>query len=140
MKNKYTLLAVFVLLLVGFFYFKNTKIENLSDNSNANQAINEVKVDLVIDFGNGDIKNFDLAVNPEDTAFSILKVAAKKEGINLQVKQYDFGVFVEKIGEFESTAKKSWIYYVNGESGQVAADQQKLNNGDKVEWKHETPK
>lgn len=100
----------------------------------------EQRVNLTLDFGNKEIKSFDLVVGSEDTAFSVLKTTAEKENINLEVKQYDFGVFVKKIGDFESTTKKSWIYYVNNESGQMAADQQKLKNGDKVEWKYETPK
>lgn len=140
MKNKYTLLAIIILFLAGFFYYKNSNLKNSLTTPTSNVAVAESKINLVIDFGNGDIKNFDLTANSEDTAFSILKTATEKENINLQVKQYDFGVFVEKIGESESTAEKSWIYYVNGESGQIAADQQKLKNGDKIEWKYEIPK
>lgn len=139
MKNKYTLLIIFVLLLAGFFYYRNSNIKNVPT-PDGNAVIAEKKVNLVIDFGGENIKSFDLATNSEDTAFSVLKTTAEKEGINLQVKQYDFGVFIEKIGESESTAKKSWIYYVNGQSGQVAADQQRLENGDKIEWKYEIPK
>ncbi len=140
MKNKYTLLVISALLLAGFFYYRNINTENQSVTPNGNQATAESKVDLIIDFGDNEIKNFNLTANSEDTVFSILKTTAEKEKINLQVKQYDFGVFVEKIGEFESTAKKSWIYYVNDESGQVAADQMKLKNGDKVKWIYEIPK
>lgn len=139
MKNKYTLLIIFVLLLAGFFYYRNSNIKNVPI-PDGNTVITDSRVNLVIDFGDDDIKSFDLTTNSEDTAFSVLKTTAEKEGISLQVKQYDFGVFIQKIGESESTAKKSWIYYVNGESGQVAADQQKLKNGDKIEWKYEIPK
>ncbi len=139
MKNKYTLLIIFVLLLAGFFYYRNSNTKDVPT-PNGNTVIAENKVNLIINFGGEDIKSFDLVTNPEDTTFSVLKTTLEKEGINLQVKQYDFGVFIEKIGESESTAKKSWIYYVNGQSGQVAADQQKLENGDKIEWKYEIPK
>ena len=140
MKNKYILLVSILLLISGFFYFRNINVGKDITNSDNAGVVSQSKVDLIINFGDGNVKNYNLTTEPNDSAFSILKTTAEKEKINLQVKQYDFGVFVEKIGELESTAKKSWIYYVNGESGQVAADTMKLKSGDKVEWKYEVPK
>lgn len=140
MKNKYILLVSILLLISGFFYFRNINVGKDITNSDNAGVVSQSKVDLIINFGDGNVKNYNLTTEPNDSAFSILKTTAEKEKINLQVKQYDFGVFVEKIGELESTAKKSWIYYVNGESGQVAADTMELKNGDKVEWKYEVPK
>lgn len=72
-------------------------------------------------------------------AFQALSEAAKKQHLELKTKQYDFGVFVEQIGMFSNTKEKSWIYFVNGKSGTVAADKQRLNTGDTVEWKYITP-
>ncbi len=136
--KKYLIPILIIILASGlFFYKKYNPINTPVPEQNTNY---EQKVNLVIDFGNKEIKNFDLNLEANSSAFSVLKTATEKENIKLQVKQYDFGVFVEKIGDFESTAKKSWIYYINSESGQIAADQQKLKNGDKVEWKYEIPK
>jgi uncharacterized protein YxeA len=136
--KKYLPLILILIVASGLFLFKKYSPTNVS--VPVQETVSEQKINLAIDFGNKEIKNYDLNVGSEDTAFSVLKTTAEKENINLQVKQYDFGVFVEKIGDFESNAKKSWIYYVNNESGQVAADQQKLKNGDKIEWKYEIPK
>ena len=72
-------------------------------------------------------------------AFQALSEAAKKQNLELKTKQYDFGVFVEQIGTLANTKEKSWIYFVNGKSGTVAADKQSLNAGDTVEWKYITP-
>jgi hypothetical protein len=64
---------------------------------------------------------------------------AKQKNLGLKTKQYDFGVFVEQIGTIANTKDKSWIYFVNGKSGTVAADKQSLNAGDTIEWKYITP-
>ena len=72
-------------------------------------------------------------------AFQALSEAAKKQNLELKTKQYDFGVFVEAIGTLANTKEKSWIYFVNGKSGTVAADKQSLTAGDTVEWKYIAP-
>jgi uncharacterized ubiquitin-like protein YukD len=136
--KKYLPLILILIVASGLFLFKKYSPTNVS--VPVRETVSEQKINLAIDFGNKDLKNYDLTIRSEDTAYSVLKTVTEKEKIILQVKQYDFGVFVEKIGDFESTAKKSWIYYLNGVSGQIAADQQKLKNGDKVEWKYEIAK
>ena len=74
------------------------------------------------------------------TAFEALLVVGSAQGFSLQTKQYDFGVFVEAIGDRKSTKDQSWIYFVNGASGTVAADKNELHPGDLVEWKYLQPK
>ena len=72
-------------------------------------------------------------------AFQALSKAVNEQHFELKTKQYDFGVFVEQVGTFANTKEKSWIYFVNGKAGTVAADKQSLNAGDTVEWKYMTP-
>lgn len=72
-------------------------------------------------------------------AFQALSEATKKQHLELKTKQYDFGVLVEQIGTLANTKEKSWIYFVNGKSGTVAADKQSLTAGDTVEWKYIAP-
>ena len=74
-----------------------------------------------------------------ENAFIALTALAKQKNLELKTKQYDFGVFVEQIGRQANTKEKSWIYFVNGKAGTVAADKQSLNTGDMVEWKYITP-
>lgn len=73
------------------------------------------------------------------TPYEALVSVASKNNITLQTKQYDFGVFVEGIGDQKNTTEKAWIYFVNGKSGEVASDKYTLKQGDTVEWKYTTP-
>ncbi|KKR02219.1 MAG: hypothetical protein UU25_C0013G0005 [Microgenomates group bacterium GW2011_GWB1_40_9] len=71
--------------------------------------------------------------------YEALLQVAKKNNSELQTKQYDFGIFVEGVGDQKMTKDKAWIYYVNGKSGEVASDKYELKQGDIVEWKYTTP-
>ncbi len=72
-------------------------------------------------------------------AFELLTIVGEKNNIPVVTKQYDFGVFVEEVRGKKSGADMSWIYFVNGKSGTVAADKYELKNGDVVEWKYTKP-
>lgn len=138
--RKYLLPVITLLLVSAFVLYKNIDSNKKSIIPTNQQTGYEAKINLVIDYGNKVINNYNLTIGTDDTAFSILKTTAQKENINLETVPYDFGVFVKKIGTFESTAKKSWIYYVNGNSGQIAADKNIVKDNDTVLWKYETPK
>lgn len=73
------------------------------------------------------------------TPYEALTKIASQEQIPVQTKQYDFGVFVEAIAGIENTKDKTWIYFVNGKSGEVASDKYVLKQNDTVEWKYTTP-
>jgi len=75
----------------------------------------------------------------DETAFSVLKAYLDKNTISYTTKSYDFGIFVESINGKVSGSDMAWIYYVNGQSGSVAADKYLLKPTDKVEWKYEKP-
>jgi hypothetical protein len=68
------------------------------------------------------------------TPFEALTDVVKKEKLSLETKQYDFGVFVKKIGTYESGNTNAWIVSVNGQSLTTAADKTQIKNGDVVEW------
>ncbi len=138
--KKFAIPLLILILASGLFAFKSYNTSKIAVVPENQPTGYEARVTISIDFGNKDIKAYELTVGADDTAFSVLKSATETNNIELVTKQYDFGVFVQKIDKFESSAKKSWIYYVNNESGQIAADQMKLKNGDKVEWVYETPK
>ena len=94
---------------------------------------------LKIDFGNEDPIQAEYTFTEERTVFDALKDTAEKENILLEIQQYDFGVFIKSIGGYEGSEEKAWIYFVNEESGTVAADNQILKDGDLVEWKYIEP-
>lgn len=102
-------------------------------------ATNLQSATLVIDYGDGKPSKHPVEIADDSTAFSLLKTISEKENITLVTQQYDFGIFVKSIGGKISSSEMAWIYFVNGESGQIAADQMKVNSGDTVEWRYVKP-
>lgn len=101
--------------------------------------VNLQNAKLTIDYGENNASNYELDAPQDLTAFSLLKTISEKENIALVTEQYDFGIFVKSIDGKESSAEMAWIYFVNGESGTVAADLYKLKPGDVVEWQYIKP-
>lgn len=73
------------------------------------------------------------------TVYDALVQFASQTATPIGQKHYDFGVFIEKIGDKGNTKDNAWIYYVNGVSGDVAADKKIIKPGDVVEWRYEKP-
>lgn len=94
---------------------------------------------FIVNAGEGIISSYMFYVDENTSAYSLLEKAQEMGEVEIVSEQYDFGVFVKSINGFESSNNKAWIYFVNGESGQVAADQQLVNPGDTVEWKYVEP-
>lgn len=98
-----------------------------------------ITTSLIIDYGGEKANSYVIELPLNSSAFNALQKAAEIDNITLETQQYDFGIFVKSIEGFESTAEVSWIYFVNGESGMVAADKLILIEGDTVEWKFIKP-
>lgn len=132
-------LLVFVIVLIGVSYFvkKNAKPEIIPQPTPF--AEEQKKITLAIDFGSESTLFFDYSFSEEKSAYDALKETLEKEKISYEIQQYDFGVFVKSIDGKESSADMAWIYFVNGEAGQVAADQTKINSGDSIEWRYIKP-
>lgn len=89
-----------------------------------------------IDFGDNKKSYENISAS---NAYLVLVEAAKKDNLGVEIKQYDFGILVEKVGNYTNSKDRVWVYYVNGESGNVAADKKEIKNGDLVEWKYVKP-
>ena len=134
------LLGLFVLFIgagASVYALNSNKIDNV-DNPSVEGVQTESQVVVVIDFGDRQEEG-EVSIGTDETAYSVLEQLAVDKNIELSTKQYDFGVFVESIDGKESGTEMSWIYFVNGESGNVAADQKQVMPGDKVEWKYVKP-
>ena len=135
MKNKtvlvLALIAVFFAGSVSFFTYNQKTVKNPT--IQVKKEIQKPIVTLVLDDGE---KAATYSGVSAQNAFEILSVVTEKEKIPLVTKQYDFGIFVQKIGDKESGTAMAWIYSVNGKSGEVAADKANLTTGDTVEWKY----
>lgn len=94
---------------------------------------------FIIDYGNDKRESMTFTPRPEQTVFDALKNFAQEKEISLDTKQYDFGIFVKAIGGYESGSDKAWIYFINGNSGTIAADKQQIKAGDLIEWKYIKP-
>jgi hypothetical protein len=139
MKKIVIIASIFLLLLVGFSYIRN-KDSNPPTETTTDQTQTQQQSGLVLIIFDGERPLvFNRDYSEGQTAFSILKDVTDKEGIGLEVQEYDFGVFVKSLNGMESSAEMAWIYFVNGVSGQIAADKMELANGDVVEWKFITP-
>lgn len=73
------------------------------------------------------------------TAYDALQQFSAARNLPLETDQFDFGVFVKKIGDKQSLRDMAWIFFVNGKSAEAAADKYLLNDGDSVEWKYIRP-
>ena len=131
-------LAAAGVILTAFFLVPKSQLVQTPEVS-PTPEINLQSAMLVIDYGEDNPAAFPIEVTDNSTAFSLLKNISEKESIPLETQQYDFGIFVKSIGGYESSAEMSWIYFVNGESGTIAADQMKVNPGDTVEWRYVIP-
>ena len=140
-----TFSAVFIILAIlvfGQFATNRLNKVDLTHSSPTPLEVHEKEeqgVTLVVDFGDGNVHRFSKDWDTGDTVYSLLEEYAENRGVEFSKTQYDFGVFVESIDGKESTQDTAWIYFVNGASGDVAADKYELGSGDQVEWKHIKP-
>lgn len=55
---------------------------------------------------------------------------------NVETKDYSFGKMVNSINGIKGgTDNKYWIYFVDGKSASVSADNYKCQDSEKIEWK-----
>ena len=128
------------LIIIAIWAILPSKIGQLPSKEEAiiSQEKPENKVMLVIDGGEELSEAIEAEFKEGMTAFNLLGNEAEKLNLTLKSKTYDIGVFIEAIGNKENGEDgKYWLYYVNGEMPQVAADKQVLIPGDKVEFKFE---
>jgi hypothetical protein len=142
-----TILIVFlgflVIWLIFFTKFKTSSSTTSlpSPTQEPTSDISQKKVYLTVVFADGNEISYEEELNPGSSlsVFDLLKKGLDTNQVTYETKSYDFGIFVKSINGLESGAKQSWIYFVNGQGGQVAADQYKLKPGDIVQWKYITP-
>ena len=96
-----------------------------------------VSAELTLDFGGNNTATY--SAIPAETVFDLLQTVAQKEELVIEIKQYDFGSLVESIDGYKNSADKSWIFYVNGQMADKAADKFELQKGDQVIWRYEKP-
>lgn len=96
--------------------------------------------DLVLDFGHDreeKIATYSGVKTTEKTILGLLLRAALEQGfeVDYDPPSGEMGCFVKSIEGVENTNESFWQFWLNGEYGQVAMDQQEIKDGDMVEIK-----
>lgn len=129
--KKITILLIFLAILAtGYQYFQKPKqiTPALPETFNVTQTI-KYSADKTETYLHQTTNN--------ETVFDVLSKTVK----SVDSKQYDFGVMINSIDSVKSgTDKKYWVYYVNDQSAQVAADKYILKPNDKIVWSLENLK
>ncbi len=126
------------IILVGLAFWGQIDFKNPLSEIRNSQNLAEQEAFLTINDGITEPKTFKVKLEEGMTAFDLLQKKTQELNINLKTQNYDLGVFIEAIGDKENgTDGQYWLYYVNGEMPQVAADKQIIKTGDNVEFKFE---
>jgi len=135
MKKIRILIIIAIIVAVGLLIVFNEIPDDVSKEEIFQQDVIRQEVILNINYGNDHQETFNVDFYEGITAFDLLN---SKEGLILETKVYDIGIFIETIGDKKNGDKgKYWMYYVNGEMPMVSADNMILKVGDKVEFKFE---
>ena len=105
-----------------------------------------VTAKLVIKFtnlGENDRLTFETVTTSESTAYGILLRAQTEGSYSITATtHYELGLFVESIagwgtcGSCQNEDGFYWLYYVNNNDGDVAANRKIISDGDLVEWNY----
>ena len=141
MKTQNTLIVIAGVLFVAisFLGLSVASIQKDLRAKSLNAEIPKTKpITLLINTGEGDSRKYEIDKN-QTTAFDALKEICEKNNIGISGSQYEAGVFIKSIsGKENGQDNKYWIFYVNGEMSQSAADKKMVNAGDIVEFKFQS--
>lgn len=146
MKKLIVLLMVLVLggcELVGDeqrIQLENSEESGVRDQGEVGMMVEQeqVVVELVVD-DDDQVATYSAELSEGETVLGLLQKVASDNGLEVEVEHYDFGDMVESIGDKVNSKEKAWIYFVNGEAGEVGAGEKELSGGELVEWKYIEP-
>jgi len=105
-----------------------------------------VTAELVIKFknlGENDTLTFESITTSESTAYGILLGGQTQSNYSVTATtHYEFGLFVESIagwgtcGSCQNEDGFYWLYSVNDNNGDIAANRKVISDGDVVEWNY----
>jgi len=97
-----------------------------------------IEVLLVIDDRSDAVQAYTLDLKPGSTALDALEQVALESDMTVVTIPSEFGSYIERIGDVaaDPTAADFWIWYINGISANVAADQYQLSDGDEVTFRY----
>jgi hypothetical protein len=126
-------------VIIGAYLWK-AQVSKIAIPSPTPVASVQNTVSLSIDYGNGqEAINYQSNFTGNQTALDLLTTLTKTNNVPLTVKKYSFGTLVESVNNVKNTTALAWIYFVNGQSASIGADQYIVKAGDKIEWKYIKP-
>lgn len=136
-------LAITTLSLVGFS--TEQEIDRLSRQTIITATPGQVagvaveEASLLIDRGNNNTLQINFEIIQGMTVYDALRQVSSNYGLELKTTSYDgLGVIVDGIGDLVAGDNDMfWLYYVNGNFGIKAIDNQVVTAGDKIEFKFE---
>ncbi len=136
MKKIYAVIAA-VLIIIGIEVFRARIPSVPNHQTSISSTISPAPIVSVVIDDSTHIATYSavMAVTP----YASLQAVMDELHIPVTVKRYDFGVFVDGVGDKKNTSDRAWIYFVNGISGNVASDEMKLHAGDAVTWRYMKP-
>ena|SRR3989344_475980 len=128
--NKKWLVALAIVSVLGIGWWKSREIVQPAQvEQQVRQVVGRV------DFGGGEEITKVIDWQEGMTADKVLRLM----DVEVVDKKYDFGIMVTSINGKENSKDRVWIYFVNGQAGDVAADQKQVSAWDMVEWKYIQP-
>ena len=139
------IIIVIVMFVAGFYFGGQQAISPSETLNQINQIIDDeeqpqiIKANLMLDFGNGQVRTFNNIELPNDSSvFDLLKNIADQNNLKVDYKDYgEMGALVEAIGDIKNDLKNNlfWQFWVNNKYSEIGSSNFKLTDGDIVEWK-----
>ncbi|MFA6410719.1 MAG: DUF4430 domain-containing protein [Candidatus Buchananbacteria bacterium] len=143
MKLLAKIIIIAAIFCAGFYAGQNSSFNPASvlSNNKLIESGQEIKVSLMLDFGDGKIQTFSDVVLPDQAnVFDLLTKVTTEKSLEFKTKDYgsELGVLVESINNIANSDKTNrfWHYWVNNEYAEVGASKYGLKTGDIVEWKY----
>lgn len=137
------IIIVIAIFFGGFYFGQKQALAPTDGNTSTNAAVTQnqgIKVNLMLDFGNGEIRTFNEFFVPQNaTVFDLLKQVTSQNNLEFAYKDYgDMGALIESINNVTNNSKTNnfWHFWVNNVYSEVGASLYQLKNGDIVEWKY----
>ena len=82
------------------------------------------------------LKSEEFKIEEGDTALQVLREASSKYDFQLEVKNGYYVLGINNLYEKEFGDLSGWMYYINGVSASVGANEYVLKDGDVIEWRY----
>jgi len=134
-------IIIIIALFAAGFYFGQGHDLNLtffSQPSGQTGTQRSAVVNLMLDFGDGDVRVFNnIDINANISAFDLLQKVATDNNLELKYNDYggDMGMFIESIDGVKNR-ENFWQYWVNNKYAEIGVSNYYLQAGDIVEWKY----